>query len=102
MLMGNEKLENALMSDEELDLVAGGRGYVYYSQTSEGKLNVVSFNKPLTGGQISEVLKTGALPKGFKGDTANLRVMRGVRANYFDKLKGKLNKQYKGCEFHEI
>ena len=100
--MENEKLKNALMNDEELDLVAGGRGYVYYTQTSEGKFNVVSFNKPLTGAQISEVLKTGALPKGFKGDAANLRIMQGVRANFFDKLKGKLDKQYKGCEFHEI
>lgn len=100
--MENEKLKNALMNDEELDLVAGGRGYVYYSQTADGKFNVVSFNKPLTGAQISEVLKTGALPKGFKGNTASLRVMQGVRANSFDKLKEKLNKQYKGCEFHEI
>jgi hypothetical protein len=98
--MENEKdLEDVPMSDEELDFVAGGKGYVYMTKTSGGKFDVVAFDKPLDDTQLANVLKTGALPKGAKG---NLRVMKGVRSNFIEKLKGKLNKQFKGCEFHDF
>jgi hypothetical protein len=99
--MENEKnLEEALMSDEELDFVAGGKGYVYMTETSNGKMDVVAFDKPLNKSQLANVLKTGALPKGLDGK--NLRVMKGVRSSFVDKLKGKLNTQFKGCEFHNF
>ena len=99
--MEDEKnLEEALMSDEELDFVAGGKGFVYMTELSNGKFDVVAFDKPLSKSQLDNVLKTGELPKGANGK--NLRVMKGVRSNFLNKLKTKLNTQFKGCEFHNF
>ena len=100
--MANEELMDKIMSDEELEQVAGGRGYVYLTKREDGKYNIVSANKKLTADQAKGLL-TGKVPaQAGINENVVFNVMKGVSADKLDIVKSKLNKIYKGCDFVDL
>ena len=100
--MANKEIMNKVMSEEELELVAGGAGYAYFMKRKDGKYDIVSATDKLTPEQVKGTL-AGKAP-------AQLGIAKSIRTNFHvgitaDKLpavKQKLNKLYKGCTFQNI
>jgi hypothetical protein len=99
--MMNEKLEATLMNEEELDQVAGGKGYAYVMETG-GKYSVVSSNKKLSAAQAKALLQ-GKMPKqaGVNEDVV-FNVLNDIPGSNLSKVKARLNQAYGGCSFKTI
>ena len=95
-------LMDKIMSDEELELVAGGAGYAYFMKREDGKYDIVSATDKLTPEQVKGIL-AGKAPAELgitKSIKTNFHV--GIQADKLDAVKEKLNKIYKGCTFQDI
>ncbi|MBR4905045.1 MAG: hypothetical protein IKZ53_10290 [Selenomonadaceae bacterium] len=76
--MANEILKDEIMSDDELDLVTGGAGYIYFKETitldGKGYLGVKS-NYSLTRRGVEELFT--------EGETLNTRTMKDSSTGKF-------------------
>lgn len=100
--MANEKLMDKVMSEEDLELVAGGAGYAYIMKRKDGKYDVVGASGKLTPAQVKGIL--AGKPPAALGITKSISTHFhvGVQADKLDLLKKKLNKVYKGCKFQNM
>ncbi len=97
--MANEELLDKVMSEDELELVAGGAGYAYFLKRPDGKYDIVSATDKLTPAQVKGIL-AGEPPARLgiaKSIRTNFNV--GIDANRLDAVRQRLNKLYNGCTF---
>ena len=99
--MANELMDK-IMTEEELDLVAGGVGYGYIMKKSDGSYMVISSNQKLTVDQAKGLLNGEVPTKLGVNKDAIFSILRDVPADKLDVVKKRLNKVYDGCEFQDI
>ena len=99
--MTNELMDK-VMTDTELDNVAGGVGYAYFMKRKDGKYDIVSATDKLTPEQVKGIL-AGKAPAQLgiaKSIRTNFHV--GIQADKLPAIKEKLNKLYNGCTFQDL
>jgi len=97
----NEKMEAALMNEEELDRVAGGKGYAYVMETG-GKYSVISSNKKLSAAQAKALLQGKMPEQAGVNEGVVFNVLNDISGPNLSKVKARLNQVYGGCSFRTI
>ena len=99
--MTNELMDK-VMTDTELDNVAGGAGYAYFVKRKDGKYNVVSSNDRLTPEQVKGIIAGKSLMSLGIERGVQTHFFGGVRADKLGELKVNLDRVYKGCRFQHL
>ena len=99
--MTNELMDK-VMTDMELDNVAGGVGYAYFVKRKDGKYNVVSANDRLTPEQVKGIMAGKSLMSLGIERGVHTHFFGGVRADKLGEIKVNLDRVYKGCRFQHL
>ena len=90
-----------VMNDEELDWVAGGRGYAYVMETG-GKYSVISSNKKLSAAQAKALLQGKMPEQAGVNEGVVFNVLNDISGPDLSRVKARLNQAYGGCSFKTI
>ena len=103
-----KKFDKARMTDQELDTIAGGKGYVYFLKEN-GKFHYVACDHMLTNDEIVHTWQNnGILPlkTDEKGNVISqsyqIELGRGLRPEDVPATMSRLEKTYGGCEYIEF
>lgn len=99
--MANEELKGKIMTEEELDKIAGGAGYSYMRKKKNGNFEIVTCDKKLTAEQAKGLLK-GEPPTKYGLRDNVISVLGDVPPDKLDRVKKQLNKAYNGCTFQNL
>ncbi len=99
--MTNELMDK-VMTDTELDNVAGGAGYAYFMKRKDGKYDIVSATDELTPEQVKGILAGKAPAQLGIAKSISTKFHVGVQADKLPAIKQRLNKIYNGCTFQDL
>ena len=98
--MNMKKFANAQMSEKELEIVAGGAGFVYIMKRNDGKFDVASSEKELDPAKVKKFLQFQPVDQSMNDAISN--AYREVPGHQLETVKKHLNKVYGGCKFISI
>lgn len=103
-----KKFEHAMMTDQELDVVAGGKGYVYFLKENN-LIHYVACDRKLSNDEIVYAWHhNGILPikKDAMGnaipDSYQIMMGKGLRPEGVASTMKNLENMYGGCEYIEF